>query len=72
MPNMTLSLPDDLYDRMREHPELKWSEVARQAFEQKIDELELMEELLERSELTEADAEELGHRLKAEIRKRFD
>lgn len=72
MPNMTLSLPDDLYERMREHPELKWSEVARQAFEQKIEELELLQTLLEQSELTEADAEEIGHRLKAEIRKRFD
>lgn len=26
---MTLNIPKDLHDRMKRHPEIKWSEVAR-------------------------------------------
>lgn len=31
MAHITLSIPDKLYRRMKEHPEIKWSEVARKA-----------------------------------------
>jgi hypothetical protein len=40
MGNLTLSVPDELHERMRKHPEIKWSEVARQAFEEKVEKLE--------------------------------
>ncbi len=72
MTNMTLSIPEGLHEKMEQHPEFRWSEIARQAFEKKIDEAELMEKILRKSRLTEKDAEEIGHRIKGEIRKRFD
>ena len=31
MPNITLSIPDDIYRKMKKYPEVKWSEVARKA-----------------------------------------
>ncbi|HDI86404.1 MAG TPA: hypothetical protein ENF83_03240 [Candidatus Korarchaeota archaeon] len=31
MPHITLSIPEDLYREMKKHPEVRWSEVARQA-----------------------------------------
>jgi rhamnose utilization protein RhaD (predicted bifunctional aldolase and dehydrogenase) len=71
MGNITLSVPEDLLRRMRQHTELKWSEVARQAFERRLKEIELAEKLLSRSRLTEKDAERIGHRVKAKVRKRF-
>jgi len=71
MVNITLSLPEELHKRMMEHTELKWSDVARQAFEKKINELELIDKILKKSKLTERDTEEIGNRIKAEIRKRF-
>ena len=40
MGNLTLSVPDQLHERMRKHPEIKWSEVARQAFAEKVDRLD--------------------------------
>ena len=40
MPNMTMSVPDTMHERMRKHSDVKWTEVARQAFERKLDELE--------------------------------
>ena len=45
MVNVTLSISDALYARMREHSEYKWSEVARQAIEEKISEAELIDDL---------------------------
>lgn len=31
MAHLTLSIPDELYEEMKQHPEIKWSEVARRA-----------------------------------------
>ncbi len=71
MANMTLSVPEDLHKEMNTHTEIKWSEIARQAFDKKIRELHWMDLLLNKSNLTENDAEEIGHKIKKEIRKRF-
>ena len=71
MTNMTLSIPEDLHRKMKHHTELKWSDIARQAFEKKVEELELTEKLLAKSELTEEDAERIGHGIKHKMRKRF-
>ena len=71
MVNMTLSIPKELHKEMMAHPELRWSEIARQSFEKKIKELNWMDKVLENSTLTEEDAEEIGHKIKHEIRKRF-
>jgi hypothetical protein len=45
MANLTLSLSDALYARMREHSEFRWSEIARKAIEQKLADAELIEDL---------------------------
>ena len=71
MPNMTLSIPEELHKKMKRHTELKWSDIARQAFEKKLNEVELMENILKKSELTEEDAERLGHQIKSRVSKRF-
>jgi predicted CopG family antitoxin len=31
MANITLSIPDDIYKKMKKHREVKWSEVVRRA-----------------------------------------
>ena len=71
MTNLTLAVPEILHKRLSEHPEMKWSEVARQAFEKKLEEFELEEKLIRRIKLTEKDAEDIGNKLKSDIRKRF-
>lgn len=71
MVNVTLAIPDELHHRLSRHPELKWSEIARMAFERKLKEVELEHRILAKSRLTEKDAEVLGHKIKAEMRKRF-
>lgn len=67
MANMTLSIPKELHTKMRKHSELRWSDVARKAFEKKIKELEIVDRILSKSKLTEEDAVELGNKIKHEI-----
>ena len=68
---MTLSIPTELHKEMQQHSEIKWSDIARQAFEKKVKELHWIDKLLEKSELIEEDAERIGHKIKREVRKRF-
>ena len=70
MTNMTLAVPEDLHEIMRKHNEIKWSEIARQALWEQARKLELMDKLLSKSKLTEADAESIGHKIKHGIAKR--
>ena len=39
MANITLSIPDDIRERMRKYPEIKWSEIVRRAILEYLDEL---------------------------------
>ena len=45
MPNLTLAIPKDTFDKMKQHSEFRWSEVARKAIEEKLDDAELLEDL---------------------------
>ena len=67
MTNMTFAVPEDLYEIMQQHREIKWSEVARQALWKKARKMELMDKLLSQSELTEEEAEKIGHKIKHSI-----
>ncbi len=72
MTNMTLAVSEQLYKKMKKHTELKWSDIARLAFEKKLMELELVDKMLKNSTFTEKDAEKIGSKIKAKIRKRLD
>jgi len=71
MVSMTLSIPDEMKAEMDEHPEINWSEVARQSIDRKLAELEILEEFKRESELTEDEAVELGRRLNDRLAKRY-
>ncbi len=70
MTNMTLAVPEDLYQIMQKHGEIKWSEVARQAMWNQARKLEIMDKLLSKSELTEKDVEQFSKKIKEGIAKR--
>lgn len=63
MPTVTISVDDELKEQMSEHPEINWSEVARTAFEEKIEDLEMVKRLSSNNELTEEDVDELAKRI---------
>ncbi len=71
MANVTLSLPEKLHKRMKKFSEVRWSEVARKAIENKVTDLELLEKLTSKSKLTEKDAEEISMLINKEVAKRL-
>ena len=72
MPTITVNVDDDLKDRMEKHPEINWSEVTRQAIQEKIETLEVMDELTSDSELTEEDVSEIVDKINERGRERVD
>lgn len=43
MTNITLSIEDSVYEKMREHSEVKWSEFVRKIIKKRIVELETLD-----------------------------
>jgi hypothetical protein len=75
MVSLTLSISQDLKDKMDQFPEMNWSHIARKAINDKIEKMELMERLHEftkDSELTEEDALRLGKEIDKSVAKRFE
>ena len=71
MPNITLSISEKMHKEIAQHPEIKWSQIVRQVFDKKLNELHWIDAALSVSELTEEDVERIGHNIKAKIRKRL-
>ena len=67
MANVTISVPEDLKKLLDKHPEMNWSEVARQAWWQKARELELFNQLTKSSKATDKDVLELAKEIKKGI-----
>ena len=72
MANVTVTVPKEFKERTSEHQEINWSEVAREAFEQKIIDLETIErikdfkvidEIAEGSDLTEKDVAKIAEKI---------
>lgn len=60
MGNMTLSIPDELHKEMKEFSEVRWSEVARKAFAEKVETFRKIEQIAQKSKFTQKDADEIG------------
>lgn len=71
MPTMTLAVTEDLYDIIKRHNEVKWSEIARRAMWEYAKKLELLDKLTEKSELTESDVMEIDKSIKKSLAKHY-
>lgn len=71
MVNMTLAIPKDLHEKMKQHSEIKWSEVARKAIREYASKLEILDKMVAESKLKEADIDEIDHVVKAAILKHY-
>jgi len=69
--NVTFAVPEELHRIMREHPEIKWGEIARRALWEYAARLELMNRIAEKSELTEKDVEQIGSMVRTGLSKRY-
>lgn len=72
MVNMTVSVPDGLKNKMDSFPEINWSAVARNAFNEKIEDLEFIKKFKAKSTMTEEDALNLGRELNKRLAKRYN
>jgi hypothetical protein len=70
MVNVTLSIPTELKQRMDNFAEINWSAVAREAFDEKIKDLEFIKRFKAKSTLTEQEAINLGKELNKNLAKR--
>lgn len=71
MVNMTLAIPDELHNKMKEFSEIRWSEVARKAIEQRVNDLEVMNKIASKSKLTKKDVEELSKKINNASTRKF-
>ncbi len=62
--NITLALPDEVHNKMRQFQEIRWSEVVRQVIEKRLQDLEEMEKIAAKSKLTEEDIRVFSKKIK--------
>ena len=72
MPSITVNVDETLKEQMERHPEINWSEVTRQAIQEKVKQLDVMDELTGESELTEADVAEIADKINGSARERLE
>ena len=71
MPTITLAIPKELKEDMNESKEINWSEVARQAIQNKMAQLKILKSIALKSELTEKDALELGRKINKSMHEQY-
>jgi hypothetical protein len=74
MPNITLSISEELKSKLDELPEINFSESMRKFLEEKVKRaliLKKLDKMLENSQLTEEDCLKLGDKIKEDIWKRY-
>jgi predicted CopG family antitoxin len=69
--NITLAIPKELHERMREHSDISWSALIRHTLEHKLSDLELLDKLTSQSKMTEEDALEIGRLIKRSAAKKL-
>jgi len=68
---MTPALSEDVYQVVKSHREVRWSEVARRAIEDYAKKIALLNALTSQSELTEEDVMELDEKIKEGVYKYY-
>jgi len=67
MPNITLSVPDEVHKIIKKHREIRWSEIARRALLEQVEKLVIMDKIASKSKLTIKDIEEINEKVKKGI-----
>jgi hypothetical protein len=71
MPNITLAVDGETAKEMKAHPEIRWSEVARQAIRRKLREIHALDDAFANSRLSKRDVERLARRANEGLLKRL-
>ena len=71
MVTLSVSVPENLKQKMIELDEVNWSAVARRAFEEKIKQISFLKRLAGKSKLTEKDALEISNKINIDMARKF-
>ncbi len=71
MATLSVSVSDDMKEKMEHLDEINWSAVARKAFEEKIKQVEFMHSMGNKSKLSKKDAKEISDKINRNVSKRF-
>lgn len=71
MVSVTLSVPEETREEMKEFPEINWSEVARQSIQKKIKDLMFLRRFKSESDLTKEEAIKLGRQLNKKLKEHY-
>lgn len=72
MVNMTFAIPDEVHAKMKMRSDVRWSEVARRAIVERIEDLEVMDRICSKSKLTKKDVDEISEKIKRSAAKKFN
>mgnify|MGYP000451106170 CR=1 FL=1 len=70
MANLTVTIPEDLREEIKEHKEVNWSEIARRAMSEHLRKLRIANAIANKSQLTKSDVAELSKLVKQGISKK--
>ena len=71
MSNISVSIPGDLKQKIAKIEEINWSAVAREAFEEKIKQIEFLRKIASKGKLTEKDAKNISDKINLSMAKKF-
>ncbi len=71
MATLSVSVSDDMKVKMERMEEINWSAVARKAFEEKIEQVEFMRNIGNKSKLSKKDVEEISNKINRSLSKKF-
>lgn len=71
MATLSVSVSDELKQKIIELDEINWSAVARRAFEEKVMQVEILKRIASKSKLTEKDAREISKKINKGMAKKF-
>ena len=71
MATLSVSVSDDMKEKMERMEEINWSAVARKAFEEKLEQVEFMRNIGNKSKLSKKDVEEISNKIDRSVSKRF-
>ncbi len=72
MPTLTLTVPDEIKEKLKKLSWVNWSEIAREELikkKKKLEALQEIEKIISKSKFTEKDAEELSRKVKESMHK---
>ena len=71
MVSVTLSIPNEIKQKMDKFSWINWSGLAREAFIKKMGELELLEKITMKSKLSEKEAKKLADKINKKVSEKF-